>query len=214
MNLLIDLDGTITDPESGILASVRHALARLGLAVPGTDMNWVIGPPLRASFPQLGVPAARVEEAIGYYRERYAGGAMFDCVLYDGIESALRGLKAEGHRLFVATSKPHVFARTLITHFGLEDVFVAVHGAELDGRNDAKKDVIASILSAHDVAAAECIMVGDTAFDVEGARHHGIPTIGVAWGHGGERLVAAGPAAVIAAPDELGAVVARLALAR
>lgn len=208
MNLLVDLDGTITDPAPGILGSVRFALERLGIPVPAADISWVIGPPLRASFPRLGVPEDRIEAAIGYYREKYAGGAMFECLLCDGMEPALRALKAQGHRLFVATSKPHVFARPLIAHFGLDDVFIAVHGAELDGRNDAKKDVIASILTTHGVSPAECLMIGDTAFDVEGARHHGIATIGVSWGHGGARLAASGPAMLIDHARELPGAVA------
>lgn len=211
MNLLIDLDGTITDPEPGILASVRHALDRMGIAVPQEPMTWVIGPPLRLSFPKLGVPADQVETAVALYRQRYAGGALFDCTLYEGIAQALRGLKGEGHRLFVATSKAHVYARQLIAHFGLDDIFDGVHGSELDGRNDAKKDVIAQILATHALAGGDCIMVGDTPFDVEGAHHHAIPTIGVRWGHGGDRLVAARPAALVDAPADLSAAVAVLA---
>lgn len=211
MNLLVDLDGTITDPAPGILGSVRFALEQLGIAAPDADISWVIGPPLRSSFPRLGVPEDQIEKAIGFYREKYAGGAMFDCLLCDGMEPVLRVLKEQGHRLFVATSKPHVFARPLIGHFGLDDVFVAVHGAELDGRNDAKKDVIQSILTTHGVPSAACLMIGDTAFDVEGARHHGIPTIGVTWGHGGERLAASGPAKLIDHARDLPAAVAAFA---
>ena len=211
MNLLVDLDGTITDPASGILGSVRYALEKLGLAAPqNADMTWVIGPPLRVSLPKLGVPEDQVPAAIAYYREKYVGGAMFDCQLCDGIEPALRELKAGGDRLFVATSKPHVYARQLIAHFGLSDVFVAVHGAELDGRNDAKKDVIASILETHDIAPATCIMIGDTPFDVEGARHHNIPTVGVSWGHGEDRLAAANPARLIHHARDLKAAVESL----
>ena len=212
MNLLVDLDGTITDPASGILGSVCYALEKLGHPVPSrSDIGWVIGPPLRLSFPKLGVPEDEVGAAIRFYREKYVGGAIFDCTLCDGIEPALRALKASGHRLFVATSKPHVFARQLIDHFALSDIFDAVHGAELDGRNDAKKDVIASILTTHDIAARTCLMIGDTEFDVEGARHHAIPTIGVTWGHGGARLAAANPARIITHARDLPAAVAAMA---
>ena len=213
MNLLVDLDGTITEPARGILASVRHALEAVGVpAAQGAVGSWIIGPPLRTMFPNMGVPPDRVEEAIGHYRLRYVeGGGMFECDLIPGIGEALLDLKGRGHRLFVATSKPHVYARMVIGHFGLADLFDAVHGAELDGRNDAKKDVIASILTTHGVAAADCIMIGDTAYDVEGARHHAIPTIGVTWGHGGEKLAEAKPAAIIKQAQQLPGAVADLA---
>lgn len=205
MNLLVDLDGTITDPAPGILASIRHALQGVGVfAPPVEDLHWVIGPPLRATFPSLGVPAGRVEEAIGLYRQRYVdGGGMYECALIPGIAEALRSLEAAGHRLFVATSKPHVYAKPIITHFGLADLFTGVHGAELDGSIDSKADVIASILSRHAIAPASCIMIGDTPYDVEGARAHGIPTIGVSWGHGGERLAQSGPARIAQRAEEL-----------
>lgn len=212
-NLLVDLDGTITDPEEGILGSVQHALRGVGIEPPPRKtLHWVIGPPLRFAFPELGVPSKRLDDAIRIYRERYANGGMFEAALIDGIGEALRTLQGQGMRLYVATSKPHVYARPIIAHFGLADVFVGVHGAELDGRNDAKRDVIASILNTHNIAPETCIMIGDTAFDVEGARAHGIPTIGVSWGHGGERLAAAGPAVLIDRADELSGAVARLSI--
>ena len=48
------------------------------------------------------------------------------------------------------------------------------------------------------------VMVGDTKFDVLGAKAHGIPTIGVTWGYGTlEELVEAGAAAIAHSPEEL-----------
>lgn len=213
MNLLVDLDGTITDPAPGILTSVRFALQGVGVAPPSADsLHWVIGPPLRVTFPQLGVAPADVERAVGLYRERYVTrGGMYEAALIPGIGEALRALARDGHRLYVATSKPHVYATPIIAHFGLADVFDAIHGAELDGSIDSKADVIASILSRHAIAPQTCIMIGDTPFDVEGARRHGIPTIGVSWGHGGERLAASGPALIVASTEELPAAVESLA---
>jgi phosphoglycolate phosphatase len=47
-------------------------------------------------------------------------------------------------------------------------------------------------------------MVGDTEFDVIGARAHGIPCIGVSWGYGEiESMEAAGAAAIAHTMDEL-----------
>lgn len=62
---LVDLDGTITDPRPGILGAFRHALTSLGLeAPPPDDLLWVIGPPLRHSFPKLGVAPERIDDAL------------------------------------------------------------------------------------------------------------------------------------------------------
>lgn len=214
MNLLVDLDGTITDPASGIIGSVQYALRTLGANVPAhKDLEWIIGPPLRVVFPKCGIASDQVERAVELYRENYTAGGMYDATLHDGLEAALRMLKIAGHRLFVATSKPHSFARPIIAHFGLADVFEAVHGAELDGRNDAKRDLIAHILKTHGLQAADCLMVGDTPYDVEGARANGIRTIGVTWGYGADQLAESQPAAIISHPSELPGAVDSLARA-
>ena len=50
-------------------------------------------------------------------------------------------------------------------------------------------------------------MIGDRRMDIEGARHHGMPGIGVLWGFGSEQeLREAGATAVVARPAELSAV--------
>ena len=52
--------------------------------------------------------------------------------------------------------------------------------------------------------AAETIMVGDTAFDVLGAKAHNMPTVGVTWGYGHrEDMVDAGAWLVVDSPEEL-----------
>jgi len=46
--------------------------------------------------------------------------------------------------------------------------------------------------------------VGDTAFDIRGAAHHGIPAVGVSWGYGSQAEMAeAGAAAIVHTPQEL-----------
>jgi phosphoglycolate phosphatase len=204
--VLLDLDGTLTDPAQGIIGSVRYALEALGAAPPDFGaLRWVIGPPLRPSFKELLGGEERVEEAIALYRVRYGrGGGMFEATPYEGIAEALGSLSAKGYILVLATSKPHVFARSILAHFGLDRHFAAIHGAELDGRNDNKGDLIAHILATERVYPSQAIMVGDRKYDVVGAARHGIATIGALWGHGGEvELRAAGAAALCRRPDEL-----------
>jgi phosphoglycolate phosphatase len=206
---LIDLDGTMTDPAPGIIGSVRHTLGRLGLHVPPVaELGWVIGPPLRQTFPQLGVPPERVEEALGHYREVYAAGAMYDAVVYPGIPEALDALTAAGIRLIVATSKAHVHARPILERFGLMRHFAAVYGAELDGRNDDKADLVAAIIRAERIDPGRSVMVGDRLFDVRAAHRHCIAAVGVLWGYGGRaELIEAGADMLCAAPSELPAMI-------
>ncbi|WP_338403988.1 HAD hydrolase-like protein [Cellulosimicrobium arenosum] len=223
--VLLDLDGTLADSAPGIVASVRHAYAALGLAVPPDDvLRGFIGPPLDDTFPRHGVPADQVGAAVGAYREVYAAGNLYDNALFPGIPACLTALRGAGLRLALATSKPEPMARRIAVHLGidaylergLDDVF----GATLDGTRRSKGDVIAhalTTLGSRGVTpdAAHIVMVGDREHDVHGAAGHQIACVGVAWGYAepGE-LERAGAIAVVADPAELVAVLGRRATSR
>jgi phosphoglycolate phosphatase len=213
MDILLDLDGTLVDPKAGIVGCIQYALERLGHPVPAAnDLEWMIGPPFRVSFPQLLGSAERVEDAIAHYRERYLSGAMFDAVVYDGVPAALAALRAAGHRLIVATSKPHHYARPIVEHFGLATHVFAVHGPELDGTNDHKADLIAHILRTEGVAPDTALMIGDRHFDVTAAARNGLRAIGVTWGYGSPaELTEAGAAVLCRSPAHLVDAVVRFA---
>ncbi len=191
MDILIDLDGTLLDPKPGIIGSVQYALAGLNLPVPPADaLLHAIGPPLRDTFPTLGVAAGDVERALLLYRENYSGAngartpAMFDAALYPGIEDALTALRSADCRLIVATSKPHVFAKPILREKGLAHYFAAIHGAELDGTRDDKAELIKHIIATEKVDPANALMIGDRKFDVIGASKNGLRSIGATWGYG------------------------------
>lgn len=205
MDILVDLDGTLIDPRPGLIGSVQYALARLGHPVPPADeLLWLIGPPFRVSFPRLLGSPDRVEEAIGHYRESYLNGAMYDAIVYDGVSEALEALGTGGHRLLVATAKPHCYARPILERLGLAGHFAAICGPELDGTNDHKADLIAHMIAREDVQPETAVMIGDREFDVHAAARHGIPTVGVTWGYGSiEELTAAGAAVLCHSPDTL-----------
>jgi phosphoglycolate phosphatase len=210
MDILFDLDGTLLDPKPGLIASVQYALNRLGHPVPpAEELLWLIGPPFRVSFPKLLGSADRVEEAIVHYRERYFGGAMYDAIVYEGVADALAALRAAGHRLMVATSKPHHYARPIVAHFGLAAHFRAVHGPELDGTNDHKADLIAHILRQEGGDPDNTLMIGDREFDVTAAARNGMRTVGVTWGYGSAEELA-GAAALCDSPRALPGVILSL----
>jgi phosphoglycolate phosphatase len=210
MDILFDLDGTLVDPRPGLIGSVQYALRKLGRAVPPTEeLLWLIGPPFRVSFPKLLGSADRVEEAIGYYRESYLNGAMYDAIVYDGMPDALAALRAAGHRLLVATAKPHRYARPIVEHFGLGAHFHAVHGPELDGTNDHKADLIAHILKHEGVQPETALMIGDRELDVAAAARNGMRAVGVTWGYGSVEELA-GAAVLCESPCDLAEVVTGL----
>ena len=134
MDVLVDLDGTLVDPKPGLIGSIQYALGKLGVPVPpADDLLWMIGPPFRVSFPKLLGRSDLTEDAIAHYRECYFSGGMYDAVVYDGVPAALDALCAAGCRLFIATAKPHYYARPILERFGLAPRFAGIYGPELDG---------------------------------------------------------------------------------
>jgi phosphoglycolate phosphatase len=213
-SVLFDLDGTLTDPKVGITRCIQHALAALGRAVPPEqDLLWCIGPPLQASFPQLLATRdpALIHAAIAHYRERFTTVGLYENKLYPGVPEMLAGIKAKGHRIFLATSKPHVFARRILEHFQAATLFDGIHGSELDGTRADKGQLITHLLAVEGLAAESAIMVGDREHDMLGGRACGLRCIGVTYGYGSEaELWRSGAARLAADPAQVVMAVAAL----
>ena len=182
--IFFDLDGTLTDSGEGIINCAAFTLEHFGLPVPSREeMRVFVGPPLRDTFVKFGVAPDQADNAVEVYRSRYIPIGKFENHPYPGIEDLLIRLKSEGHRLFVATSKPETTSVEILDKFGLSHYFEVIAGATMDGSRDEKAQVIAYLLGIVG-KLDDTVMVGDTAFDVIGAAAHGIPTIGVSWGYG------------------------------
>jgi phosphoglycolate phosphatase len=203
--IFFDLDGTLTDPKPGITRSIQYALHRLQRAVPSEDeLTWCIGPPLRASLQKLLGGDELADRALALYRERFADIGLYENEIYPGIAAILAALAASRRRLFVATSKPHIYADRIIAHFGLADRFERVFGSELDGTRADKTELLRYALQSSAVDPSSAIMIGDRSHDMIGARNNGMTAIGVLYGYGSqEELVGAGAHHICATPDKL-----------
>ena len=202
--ILFDLDGTICDSGEGIINCAIHALQHFGCTIPSRqELRSFVGPPLKDSFLRYGIPEEKTDEAVAVYRSRYLPIGRFENHPYPGIRELLQKLKADGHRLYVATSKLESTAVEILQHFALAEYFTGIFGASEDETRSTKSQVIQYLLET--VGHPEnMVMVGDTAYDVIGARQHGINTIGVAWGYGDIReMEAAGAAAIAHTMEEL-----------
>lgn len=202
--ILFDLDGTLTDSGEGIINSVIPALEHYGIAIPPREeLRVFVGPPLHDTFLRFGVPADQLENATKIYRSRYIPIGKFENAPYPGIPELLETLKSQGHKLFVATSKPEPMAVEILEHFDLAQYFDRICGASMDTSRSSKEAVIAYPLEQNG-SAENMVMVGDTKYDVIGAKAHGIPTIGVSWGYGEiDEMLEAGAAAIAHTTQEL-----------
>jgi len=203
--IFFDLDGTLTDPKPGITKSIQFALKEIGHEPPpADDLTWCIGPPLLASFEKLLVDETLADAALTLYRERFAETGLFENGVYPGINAGLRDLKAADYRLYVATSKPAVYAERIIRHFELDGYFETVFGSELDGTRTDKSDLLEFALSESGADPRRSLMIGDRSHDVIGARNNGLKAVGVLYGYGSrEELEAAGADVVVETVEAL-----------
>ena len=203
--ILFDLDGTLTQPASGIINSFVHALTRLEQPAPAKDsLGWIIGPALRQSFSKLIKDKGKVETAIKYYREYYTDKGIFDAHVFEGIPQTLTALQAKNHRLFVCTAKPRPFALRVLEHFKLNHFFENVYGPDFDGHMDNKAHLLKLLLEENNLSPAGCCLIGDRLYDASAALENAVTPIGALWGFGSQQeLEEAGVTLFCAHPNEI-----------
>lgn len=206
--ILFDLDGTLTASAEGITKSVQYALHKMGKECNDLqDLMCFVGPPLKEQFMDYaGFSSEEAEDAVKYYRERYAVTGIFENRPFDGIVDMLQYLLEYGFTLAVASSKPTYFIRQILEEYHMNRFFSVVVGSELDGRRTNKAEVIEEALRqlGKSENRSTVLMVGDKSHDVFGAHQQQIPCIGVTFGYGsvGE-LQKAGADWLVGSVDEL-----------
>ena len=205
-HIFFDLDGTLTDPGTGITNAIIYARKKRGLD-PGRNEDYYkfIGPPMPQSFVEYwGVSLDEAKAILADYREYYAPKGIFENSVYPGIPQALAALKAAGSKLYVATSKPTFMSEQIVERFGLAPYFLTVSGSDPDRSDSTKAEVIRAARDRFGIDMARAVMVGDRSYDVAGALECGIPCVGVAYGYGSrEELTQAGAVYVADTPADL-----------
>lgn len=180
------MDGTLADTSPGVFEGVRRTLRQMGEPpVPEDKLRRFIGPPLHLSFREnCGMDEQKAMEATLCFREYYKKEGVFNSVLYDGMETLLRTLKAEGARLMVATLKREAQAVTLSKHLGIADCFTAIVGSD-DAEERTKKDVIQLAMELSGISSPSgVLMIGDSEFDAVGAEQAGVDFCAATYGFG------------------------------
>lgn len=204
--VLFDLDGTISESGTVIVATLRETLQQLGLGeLPEDAAKAVVGPPLGHTLQHiLGVDPDLIPTVITHYRALLRE-KLAQTPPYDGMIDLIRELAAAGVPLAVATSKVESMAEQVIAFYQLSESFVAVCGSGADEMTSTKATVVAAALArlhAADADTSAAVMVGDRHHDIDGAAAHGVPTIAVTWGYGNEQEWSTA-AATVTTPEEL-----------
>ena len=190
--ILFDLDGTLTDPATGLIKSFKYALDKMGVdyGAPET-LTRFIGPPLYAEWQRVfNFSDSEVDTALKTFRAYYGEYGWWDNRIYNGIDEMLSKLKASGLTLAVATSKPEIFAKKVLKLFEIDKYFDFVGAADTDRTRDKKYEVIDYVFAnLGEEKRKNAILVGDRRYDAEGAAIAGIDSLGVLWGHGSEEEI-------------------------
>jgi phosphoglycolate phosphatase len=205
-NILFDLDGTLTDSAEGVVNAISHALEKFGIRFSAEELKSLIGPPLQLSFQKkYGFSEEEVQQAITYYREYFREKGIYENRTYPGIPEMLQQLRSGGARLYLATSKPTVFAEIVLKHFKIDCFFEYAAGSNLDGSRIDKAEVIDHVLGKiSSLKKEETVMVGDREHDIIGAKANGLDSVAVTYGYGPpEELTAAGPTYIVHSVDQL-----------
>lgn len=204
---LFDLDGTLFDTGPGVTNCVQYALEKLGIIEKDrTKLFKFIGPPLSESFHDFyGFDAEKTAQAIAFYRERYGEIGIYENDLYEGMNETIEALYNKGVTLLVATSKPEPYAKKILEKMGIAKYFSYICGATFDGsRNDKIQVMDYALGKVEDNKNKRIIMVGDRHYDINGANHFKLDSIGVSFGYGSrEELEKAGATYIVDKAKEI-----------
>lgn len=204
--VILDLDGTLVNTSEGIFKCVQHALDDVGIYnEPEENLSRFIGPPLEYSFKTFyGLDSETTERLILKYRERYVPIGLYESSLYPGVKEFVEGLKEKGYKLSLGSSKPEDMCIKLLESFGILDQLDFCVGATVGPERRTKDKVLIEALNRMEIDASECVLIGDTRFDVEGAKSVGMECIGITYGFGTrEDLEEAGAISVFDTLDEV-----------
>ncbi|WP_269620869.1 HAD-IA family hydrolase [Zhongshania sp. BJYM1] len=200
MLIIFDWDGTILDSSDKIVFCMQEAARRFGVAVrEPEEIRNIIGLELSLAISYLypDLNPIEVEGVRASYVESFIKADQKPCKLFPGVDDTLRGLKAAGHDLCVATGKSRRGLDRVFSDLDISTLFSASRCAD---ETASKPDplMLHQLCAERNFNPCDAIMVGDTEYDLEMASRIAMPSIGVSYGaHSVERLLRWRPLSVV-----------------
>ncbi len=206
-HIFFDLDGTLTNPRLGIGNSLKYALHQMQIDGYNDDiLEQFVGPPLQDGFKNLfGLNERNTELAVEHFRTYFGEKGLYENIPYSGISELLENLHFSGKRIYVVTSKLEKYARMIIRHFEFDRYVDDLIGAEATGKHSGKGQLIKQLMEQYQIQASKAVvMIGDTHFDLIGAKENDISSVAVSYGFGtSDSLNACNPDFLVESVEEL-----------
>lgn len=187
--VIFDCDGTLVDGQHMVIASMKEAFRRHGLAEPDERATRrVIGLSLRIAVAQiLGEEhehhADRVTETFKQAFHEIRAAKTVEEPFYEGARELVNALSLRDDVLLgIATGKSRRGVDLMLEREGWHDIFVSIQTAD-NAPSKPHPGMILNALSDSGVAAPDAFMIGDTTYDMEMARAARVNAFGVAWGY-------------------------------
>lgn len=199
--VVFDLDGTLVDSAGDIAEAVNRTLD--GLALPrvaeATVRSWIgegVGSLVATALRHAGSGHAAAEVMPAFMRH-YHACLLRSPQLYDGVLETLQALRARAMPLAICTNKPAALVPPLLHHLGIAGFFAHIVGGDsLPQRKPAAEPLLhAAALLAKTVD--QCLMVGDSATDLQAAHNAGMPLVLVRYGYRRDLDLDAAPALAV-----------------
>lgn len=187
---IFDLDGTLVDSAPDLMGTLNFILAREGLpALPLEKAHSLVGAGARALLERgfavcgLAVEPARMDVLFGDFLDHYGKHLADKTVAFDGVEKALKTLKARGWILGVCTNKPTDLSVRLLEALKLAPYFSAICGRDAFAWFKPDPRHLTLSIEAAGGDPAHAIMVGDSKTDIDTALRAGLPSVCVDFGY-------------------------------
>ena len=204
--IIFDMDGTIAD-SSGCIVAAAQSIQKLLSLKPITDdaVRSLIGRPLGPMLAELfDIEGELVEQAVQLYSSEYVRLTKTEEKRFNGALETLAILQEKGFLLAIATGKSQHGAENATKRLGLQPYFDSIHGIIPGTPGKPHPAVLIRAMNALGVAPEECIMVGDTTFDLDLAHAIDVRTAAVTWGvHSIEKLQTRNPSVCVHSFDAL-----------
>jgi phosphoglycolate phosphatase len=184
--LIFDLDGTLIDSRLDLAHAVNATRAEMGRgALPHELIFSYVGNGVPVLIQRAMGPEATQDEvraALEYFLDYYRHHAV-DCTeLYPGVRESLERLHEASVPMGVLTNKPARISQSIMEHFGLGSMMLAIYGGNSFEHKKPHRVGIDKLCSDAGVPHRDTWMVGDSYVDVQTARNAGVAACGVTYG--------------------------------